>query len=246
MKSHVVWQAQVAEIFKGRSPMDPENPTLLVLSPHPIARHMVQWLRKNKLLLVSQTIENKYKEVIENERLARIQRLRDKKAEREQEKIKVIQQKEKEINDAVDKILEPINQVRARINEDAKVINDRLNKLVLNDKKIVQVEKDQIQKLKGEIKSIDDKNIQLEKKVKAVQGNISVAEKENAKLQQAINETRKAIKKQRQGWVKGVLKTAAVVAACAVATWGVGAIAGGGVAIAPMNGGAKMIVALPI
>ncbi len=243
-KSHAVWEDRVEEMYKRRSPMDPDDPTFLDLRPHPVARYMVCWLQRYNLLQVSEDIERAYNEIIPRQRLARIERLRESKAARDRQRNERIAQNERDLNAEIETILEPLIEVRDLIRNNANELIERAEEIRENDSENIQVERDAIQRIDADITVIDLRNTQLIQRVNEVGELISETEKENAKLEIAINKTRKAIKKQRKGWVSGVLKTAVVVAACAAATWGVGALVGGGVAISPASGGAKVAVAI--
>lgn len=243
-KSHAVWEDQVAEIYKRRSPMDPQNPTLIVLTPHPVVRHMVRWLKRYNLLQVSDHIEREYNELIPRQKLARIQRLKDSKLARDRQKAERIAQNERELNAEIETILEPLHQVRDLIRNNANEVIAIASEMGVIDNQNIQEQRNAVQTIDAEITIIDVRNTQLLERVNNNSNLISETEKERAKLEIAINKTRKAIKDQRKNWIGGVLKTALVVAACAAATWGIGAIAGGGIAISPMSGGAKVTVAV--
>lgn len=243
-KSHAVWADQVAEIYKRRSPMDPENPTLIDLIPHPVVRHMVCWLKRYNLLQVSEHIEREYNDLIPRQRLARIQRLKDSKVALDRRKAERIALNERELNAEIENILEPLHEVRDLIRNNANEVVAIADEMAENDNQNIQEQRTAIQTIDAEITIIDVRNTQLVQRVNQNSELISETEKEKAKLEIAINKTRKAIKDQRKGWIGGVLKTALVVAACAAATWGIGALVGGGMAISPLSGGAKVTVAV--
>jgi len=55
-----VHQALIPQELKNRSPMHPNDPAPFEAAPHPVARHMVDWLKRRDALLQSEALERAY------------------------------------------------------------------------------------------------------------------------------------------------------------------------------------------
>jgi hypothetical protein len=85
------------EAFKGRSPLDPQDPTPFSSYSHPIVRHMTSWLKDHQALLHSEELERTYRELMDqrrtaaaavqqNNRMDRIRRIREQQGQRDAER----------------------------------------------------------------------------------------------------------------------------------------------------------------
>lgn len=75
-----VYRASVAPAFRNRSPVEPQNPRDLAPTPHPVAQHMVGWLRTHDALRFSAGLRARYEQlrpqIIEMNEQERIERIR--------------------------------------------------------------------------------------------------------------------------------------------------------------------------
>jgi TolA-binding protein len=112
----------------------------------------------------------------------------------------------------------------------------RLQAIEQNDLAQAEVFRRQIQRLQRNVEALEFENLQLQNQIKRVDIAIREAEKDDARLQISINETRKAIEERNSGWLSGVLSVVISIGSCALATW---ALQGLGTVI-PIPGGAKL------
>lgn len=182
------------------------------------------------------------------ERRRRVQNLIQKGTQREHEKslqtealVQNLLNNQNENSQEIEERLLPL-QVRMQKNQEG--ILAKLESFQLQDQKQVEIIQKRIQQLKSEVEAIEHENGKLQDLISRVGTSITEAEKEDAQLQIAINETRQAIKNQQSGWAGALLATLGTIGACAFATWAVQGIflASGSTmqgAIIPLQGGAK-------
>lgn len=246
--SYEVWKHSAQEEHKNCSPMNPLSGILFTKVPHPIVRHLIQWLKNYNALLHSEDLERNYQHLQVQKRMKKIERLKNRKEQLHQEKVNKRQEADKRIQDLANElsveILQPFKALHDEVKGHSDRISEKIEEINTQDerdrsdltKALTEVES-KIKKLKIEIHA-------QREKIQEVNGDISEAKKTNIELQLAIDCTRKAIEKQKKGWILGVLKIAGVIGASGLATWGITAAIGSlpSVAVLPSGNGAQLSV----
>lgn len=210
------------------------------ISSHPMLQYVERWLQNFNAQSVLETIAQ-YKTKMG---LGLIDRLNALRVERENEKNETIAQKRKRMQARIDErmpnILAPMDHVRKLNNEGADIIDEELNQMEVQDENSAKEQIAAINDIRERNLELDKRNVAIAKRLDNSQQTVAELANENLKLEMAKNEVKKALNKQRKGGLKTVLTTAAIVTACALATWGLG------VTVAPNAAGASVVIPIPI
>lgn len=258
---------EIPEGQRNRSPYDPMDPRPFTAQPHTNVRHLVGWLRGQRVYEPDSKIEAEFKrlqdrnivliranpptaEEFKRERidgLLAIQRGRD------QKKVKAEEDQEKKINENKERlenlIVNRFGPIEQRCNDAFQGFNNRLAAVQQgNDNHLVQLNQmadnllQQCDKMETEIKVLKEQE-------KSIQAGIETTHLANIQLQQDVHQTLIEIKKRNSKWIKDLCIAAAVVGGCMIASWAVGAVlssGGGGAAavngaVLPTKGGGAML-----
>lgn len=206
------------------------------LSAHPALQDLERWLRNYNAKSVLDTLEN-YRIKMD---MGVIDRLKALHAERENEKKNTIAAKRREVQSRIDArmpdILAPIVHTRKLNNDVAEVVGAELQKMAEEDEQSANGQLIAMKVLEEERLELDRRNVAIARRLDSSEQHVTELAKENMNVQVATNQVKKALKKQKKAGFKTLLKTAAIVTACALATWGLG------VTVAPNASGASVIV----
>jgi hypothetical protein len=254
-KSLCIHLHSIPDNYRHRSPFAPHDPTAFTTMSHPIAQEMVLWLKCRGELLSCVKIEQSFQTLVEENQLPsvptkqseRIQRLKDKQMQRNREKAEKRDAFAAQINAMRDAIAQNICETFAPIHQKAeKVAQEQLKKIDIIEKK--DYEQHQallkvVNQLESDVKALELQNEELRNRIQNVDTAISEAERDNVRLQIAINETRKAIQERDQGSISSLVTALAIIGACAFATWATQSVllstgASGNLTVMPLPNGA--------
>lgn len=243
---------QVPEQFRNRSPLNPQNEERFTSSPHHIVRYMVGWLQGHNSLLRSDQINGAYQALIERgtapqismTQVTRIDRMRRIIEEQAQRNRKIAEDEQKATNALVQvgnrltqTITESFAPVTQRIQSIGEQADERLDNMEESDRQQLDSIERAVTQLENDIGALTRANESLASQINAVGEEVSAAKLDDMRLQQAINETRKAIKDRKKAELKKLITTVAIIGICVFATW---ALAG-----TPLASGAMKAIVLP-
>lgn len=234
---------QAREEERFRSPLNPQDPTNFTTTRHDIVCEMVLWLRrwvenfpydrnepafiKIQRLLASEETQAAYKKMEEENRIpilptiqserqrrlaARIHRMKQRKLE-EAKTVQEVYQEALSVQRAAEEQFQLQAQRRESVFHE---IDKKIEGLSQRDQERLTQIRSQVTILDEEIGALDQQNKELDSRQKELGERITEVQQDDIILQKEINETRQAIKKRNQKWLKDVL----IMAGTAVACWG--------------------------
>ncbi len=219
--AYEVWRGGMPEPFRDYAPMDLENRTLLTLTPHPIAREMVEWLKGHNALPRSEKLEREREQLILRQREQMVSRRRAKKAQFQQEKEMDRLQMQAEIDVFCQDVAGPFREFRERQDQDSGRILTRIAEIGQHDRENIADLKGHLDSLGQEIGALKAQNVEISQRLESVGAKISETEQQSAQLQVKINEMRVANRKKKKGWMKGLAKGLATLAITAATSWAI-------------------------
>lgn len=238
-KSLSVYLSEVREEYKSRSPYNPNDETPFTVSPHPLVRHMVKWLERFTPEVQTQEseLERAFRLLEEQNRLPPLPTLERaaelEKGKNDLERIRQITQEVFEMKPAAPQpqgllskrfevVRDKIKAERESVFGDLYAELDAMKREVLAKQNAVEKEirqdyqelNEAARLLQAGIDTLRTENSILQARIADVTGHVSDIEKNNARLQFAINETLKRDKKRKKRWVKQLIKTVVIVALC--------------------------------
>ncbi len=236
--------------FKGRSPLNPEDPTPFTAEPHDVARFLVRWLKVYKQDFVNETIESDFQKLRKipiipgltksepvqakpslADTIKGIQERQKNRENRRQIRTTPIQTINENIDRAVKEAFTPLNN---QVLENHAAKQNRLDNLeIAFEAAVVEIKKRQ-QQLDERGDAIDRDLKELQDQLNVIGENVESAKADNVRLQAGIKETEKAINEREKGGLKDLLTIALIIGAC----W-----AGGQILAAAMKAGGSAATA---
>lgn len=110
-----------------------------------------------------------------------------------------------------------IDAVDRKIQERLKGLKGRINEVKIDDKEQREILRDKVKKLKKEVSDLEVEEKMLKNRISGVSKVLSEVERANIQLQIDINNVRTELAKKKEGFLEGLLKTAAIVVVSVVA-----------------------------
>lgn len=187
-------------------------------------------------------------DALPDERRERIRRLAERQAQRlrrDEEERQVLVEQLRQMSARVDQIVEqsfaPIHQEMEAVRRRTAVRMDAIRQM---DDQVMEALTAEIGRLRAGVQELEAENQQLERGIQGLDRAISEAEKDDKQLKIDINATRIAIKERKRSFFEefgSVMKSLAVIGACAFANWAFGGVP---MAFFPTTGGFG--VAIPL
>ncbi len=256
-----LYQHSAPEEYKHRSPLDLENPAPFTVEPHPLARHLIQWLKERGALLRSESVEKSYQELMQQRiappppttRNERIRRLKEKQAHRDQIKEARLLAERETFNQIIEETREQtaqmIRESFADIDQRAEETTERqieqIHAQVEHDREQLRLLREEIANADERARRLDARTIRLRERQEEAERALDQAKRDNFALRIAINETRQALNKMQAKRRTNVLGTVLCLAGWAFGSWALQSVlttmgASMGATIMPLKGGAMI------
>lgn len=219
--AYEVWRGNMPEPFRNYSPKDRENTAPLLLSPHPIVREMVEWLKGHNALPRSEKLERASEELMMRQREQMVARRRAKRAEMQQEKEAERMQFQAEMAIFCQDVAGPFREFREHKNRESDRICARIQEIRQHDKEGIADVRSNMDQLDLELRAFKEEAADVARRQDAVGDAISTTERQSAQFQGKIDELRAANKKRKKGWKKGMFKTLVMAGGCTLTSWAV-------------------------
>ncbi len=244
-----------------RSPFSKQPENHFTVHTHPIAFHMIQWLKNKGGLLPSIAIENTFKALERDNLLPKLPLAENKRYfERMERKIKKEAQQrnleedlkheaDEHLDDLDDIIEEKFAEIFSQLEKDQQTDIEELKNLEEKlDPEFVKL-KEAISELRKKCQKLEEDNEALKSKLKEANHRMDEAEQENIQLQISINETAKAIQERQADALNDFLTAVVVIGVCCFVTWASGGLSlpsSAKIIASPTAGGAACIFAFAI
>lgn len=262
-----VFLNQVPPACRQRCPFSLEDSTSFTVRPHDLVRHMTQWLKNHGALLRSSDLEETYRRAdksvlsaieipslvdptfsnrnLDERRRRIIERLALREEHRDQQMREFSEQLSGTVRELNETIQNRFEAVHMQIQRNSEGQSARLDQIEQRDQRQFEALQQAQEQLEREIEEIARQNRELEEQIARVDIQIELAERDNLRLQIAINQAREAIEKRNKNWLGPVLVTLAILGGCAASTWILQNI-GSSLAITPLEAGAKITATFPL
>lgn len=213
--------------LRHRPPFDPNSPEYFYTQPHPVASYLVTWFEEHHGPLPgAKEVEEQFNEIevgampiIPDARKARWRQIQDQKAV--QDVAFAAMRNDAAVDPAVlaaekelDDLAQEFKQVKAE--EDARV--EAMERVRAENLGAIRIA---IQVHNEEIQNLDEANDELRKELNDLQADVDQVKREVVQLRIAVNETKKALEEREKGWLKSMLTSVAIMAACWCAGWAI-------------------------
>lgn len=255
----------VNEIFRSRSPIDPNNPAPFHIDQHRHVKPMIEWLKKHSSYAPSEEVEKKYQALLETkgrrifilddipcsdprkERIRRMINMQRERTFKEDADINKMKEESAKASENIKKTFKPVNE---RTDNFHKKTFENLNHFEANMKKDNAQFNQAAESLEEEISGLEKGSQKLDSDINESQAKLSEAEKESLYLEKRIIDAKIEIRKRRKKLLKKIITAAAIVGGCGLATWALhsGMLAIGSsvkAAVLPIANGAKIAISIP-
>ncbi len=248
-----IYYSQVDYRYASQSPLAPEANVPFYTEPHPVARFLVDWLVKRHSFPISDRfveLYDQYREIvasgtepliptIENENRRRvIYNQRERIFRREQAaqarardlQDRVRREYEREVAERVNRAMEGLEARQREFEARERENDERLREIEEANARARQEMEENLAARRAQADNLQRDNDELNAMLQNTELNLSACERENAELQIAINEVRKANEDKKCDWMQTVI----TIAVCVAVSYAVGAT------VAPTQGGATV------
>lgn len=263
-KNLVLYFNMVEAAIRNRSPLNPNDATVFTVDSHPHVRRMIDWIRTHSTYVTSAVVTNRYQALQTSQlRVFTYEDIRQSNPNRERIRLQIIRVRERNLtlNANVAAVQQQYTALSAQISETFSFVDLRTTQFAqstLNQLQNIENEMTQqnnqlsqaIQTLDNEISQLEKQSQDLQSQIKNTQTNLTQAQKESKELEQNIIDVQTEIKKRKRNNLKKVLKVAAIIGVCILATWALGSLAAAAgssakMAVLPVKSGAKFLVSKP-